>query len=58
MGLTGAAASTSIAEWLAAGTYLYLGWQRKEELQLWPLPELDPRKAWSSYLPFLQVGAG
>lgn len=44
MGLSGAALSTSIAEWGAAGTYLYLGWQRREQLGLVPLPDMDPRR--------------
>ncbi|KAG1676823.1 hypothetical protein FOA52_010332 [Chlamydomonas sp. UWO 241] len=56
MGLSGAALSTSIAEWGAAGTYLYLGWQRREQLGLVPLPDIDPRRAWRSYVPFLQSG--
>lgn len=54
-GVTGAAASTSIAEWLAAATYLALGWGRRQELGLDPWPQMDVKKAWKQYLPFLQV---
>lgn len=54
-GVTGAAASTSIAEWLAAATYLALGWGRRQELGLDPWPQMDVRKAWKQYVPFLQV---
>jgi len=58
MGLSGAALSTSIAEWMAAGAYLWLGWQRREELGLsGQLPAVDPRTTWKSYLPFVQAGS-
>eukprot|EP00798_Chlamydomonas_sp_ICE-L_P016329 gene16330-22519_t len=57
MGVSGAGLSTTIAEWMAVGAYLYVGRQRCQELDMWPLPALPgPLKAWDQYLPFVQAG--
>ncbi|GAX78362.1 hypothetical protein CEUSTIGMA_g5804.t1 [Chlamydomonas eustigma] len=57
MGLSGAAVSTSVAEWLAAGTYLYLMWGKRADLGLDSAPQLlNPGEAARQYTPFLKAG--
>ena len=55
MGLRGAAISTTVSEWLAAGCYCALVWQQRQVLGLWPPPRVDWAQAKERYLPFCQV---
>lgn len=58
MGIKGAAVSTAASEWLAAGAYGWLIWQRRELLGLWPPPQVKMQEVKQRSLPFLQVRAG
>jgi Na+-driven multidrug efflux pump len=56
MGIRGAAISTAASEWLAAGAYCWLVWQRRDVLALWPPPRVPLHEARRRMLPFLQAG--
>lgn len=56
MGIRGAAISTAASEWLAAGAYCWLVWQRQDVLALWPPPRVPLHEARRRMLPFLQAG--
>jgi Na+-driven multidrug efflux pump len=55
LGIKGAAISTAVSEWLAAGAYVTLVWGKRELLGLWPPPQLQPAQLMEKCLPFLQV---
>lgn len=56
MGIRGAAISTATSEWLAAGAYCWLVWQRRDVLVLWPPPRVPVNEVRRRLLPFLQAG--
>lgn len=56
MGLTGAAASMVVTEWLAAAAYLIIGWSRRSELGLDTLPTINAQNLSTQFMPFLQAG--
>jgi hypothetical protein len=56
LGIKGAAISTAVSEWLAAGAYVALVWGKQDMLGLWPPPQLQPAQLKERCLPFLQVG--
>jgi MATE family multidrug resistance protein len=56
MGIRGAAISTAASEWLAAGAYCWLVWQRRDVLALWPPPKVPVNEIRRRLLPFLQAG--
>jgi Na+-driven multidrug efflux pump len=55
LGIKGAAISTAVSEWLAAGAYVTLVWGKRDLLGLWPPPQLQPAQLKERCLPFLQV---
>jgi hypothetical protein len=55
LGIKGAAISTAVSEWLAAGAYVALVWGKRDMLGLWPPPQLQPAQLKERCLPFLQV---
>jgi putative MATE family efflux protein len=56
-GIRGAAVSTAASEWLAAAAYVWLVWQRRDVLGLWPPPPRVPlRQLRARLAPFLQAG--
>eukprot|EP00878_Enallax_costatus_P012975 GHUV01013552.1.p1 GENE.GHUV01013552.1~~GHUV01013552.1.p1 ORF type:complete len:468 (+),score=125.24 GHUV01013552.1:726-2129(+) len=57
LGIKGAAISTALSEWLAAGAYGWLIWQRRDLLGLWPLPHVQMHEVKQRFLPFLQAGS-
>eukprot|EP00879_Flechtneria_rotunda_P003921 GHRR01004161.1.p1 GENE.GHRR01004161.1~~GHRR01004161.1.p1 ORF type:complete len:563 (+),score=209.33 GHRR01004161.1:649-2337(+) len=56
-GIKGAAVSTALSEWLAAGSYGWLVWQRRGLLGLWPPPLMRASGMKQRFLPFLQAGS-
>lgn len=56
LGIQGAAISTAASEWLSAGAYGWLIWQRRELLGLWPPPRAHWHELKARCAPFLQVG--
>lgn len=58
MGIRGAAISTAASEWLAAGAYCWLVWQRRDVLALWPPPSPVPvSEVRKRLMPFLRAGS-
>lgn len=57
LGIQGAAASTAASEWLAAGAYCWLVWQRRDVLGLWPPPRMPANQIKQRLMPFLQAGS-